>query len=217
MGILVITVDLQCCRCRTKIKNVLECLREDYCIEKIEFEDKANKVIVRGKFDAEKLCKKIWCKACNAVKAIIIVDVWPPPPQKTCPTKQPKTCPTKTRPPDPEPPKQTYKFMPYPYPVPYPIPMQCSWNCPPQQCRCCPATKPPPLPPEPKPSECSQSHHHGGCGCGCGCKPATPAPCYCSNQGGCSCRNYSNWPPPTWWPPQQPFFPPPWSTDCFDL
>ncbi|CAM0948220.1 unnamed protein product [Alopecurus aequalis] len=201
MGILVITVDLQCCRCKTKIKNVLECLREDYRIEKIEFEDKANKVIVRGKFDVEKLCNKIWCKACNVVKAIIIVDVWPPPPPKTCPTKPPpppKTCltkPPKTRPQDPEPPKPTYKFVPHPYPVPYP-----------QQCRCCPATPPP----EQKPSECSQSQHHGGCGCGW--KPAPPPPCYCSNQGGCSCSNYS-----TWWPPLQPFFPPPWSTDFFEL
>uniref|UniRef100_A0A453BWA6 HMA domain-containing protein n=1 Tax=Aegilops tauschii subsp. strangulata TaxID=200361 RepID=A0A453BWA6_AEGTS len=27
MSILVITVDLQCCRCKKKIKNVLECLK----------------------------------------------------------------------------------------------------------------------------------------------------------------------------------------------
>ncbi|EMS62370.1 hypothetical protein TRIUR3_30783 [Triticum urartu] len=73
MSILVITVDLQCCRCKKKIKNVLECLKEDYCIEKIEYEDKDNRVIVRGKFDADKLCKKIWCKACKAVKEIEIV------------------------------------------------------------------------------------------------------------------------------------------------
>ena len=45
---------------------------EDFCIEKVEFEDKLNKVIVRGKFSGEKLSKKICYKADRIVKDITI-------------------------------------------------------------------------------------------------------------------------------------------------
>ena len=75
MGILVILVDLQCCRCDAKIRKVLGCLEEEYCIEKVEYDVKNNRVIVRGKFDPEKLCKKIWCKAGKIIKEILIVGV----------------------------------------------------------------------------------------------------------------------------------------------
>nr|ACG30511.1 hypothetical protein [Zea mays] len=77
MGILVITVDLDCCRCRAKITKVLDCLKEEFCIEKVEFDDKKEKkvVVVRGKFDAEKLCKKVWSKAGKIVKGIVIATV----------------------------------------------------------------------------------------------------------------------------------------------
>ncbi|KAL5676129.1 hypothetical protein ACJX0J_012260, partial [Zea mays] len=87
MGILVITVDLDCCRCRAKITKVLDCLKEEFCIEKVEFDDKKEKkvVVVRGKFDAEKLCKKVWSKAGKIVKGIVIAEVWPiPAPPKEC-------------------------------------------------------------------------------------------------------------------------------------
>uniref|UniRef100_A0A0D3FVD7 HMA domain-containing protein n=1 Tax=Oryza barthii TaxID=65489 RepID=A0A0D3FVD7_9ORYZ len=89
MGILVILVDLQCCRCDAKIRKVLGCLEEEYCIEKVEYDVKNNRVIVRGKFDPEKLCKKIWCKAGKIIKEILIVDVWPPPPPPPPPCKPP--------------------------------------------------------------------------------------------------------------------------------
>ncbi|VAI41193.1 unnamed protein product [Triticum turgidum subsp. durum] len=167
MGILVIAVDLQCCRCKKKINDVLKCLQEDYCIEKIEYEHKANKVIVRGKFDAEKLRQKILCKACKVVQEIIIVDVWPPP------------RPTNTCVPEPQTPKRTCKFVPCPCPMPYP--MQCYLNCPPQQCLCCPTP---------------MSHHHGGCCCSSS-KPALPPPCNWLNHRGCTCSRQPNWPPPT--------------------
>ncbi|CAN6248436.1 unnamed protein product [Urochloa humidicola] len=102
MGILVITVDLECCRCRSKITKVLNCLKEHFCIEKIEFQDKDKKVVVRGKFDAEKLCRKVWSKAGKFVKEIVIAEVWPmPPPPKPCkPCKgdEPEHC----KPPKPE-------------------------------------------------------------------------------------------------------------------
>ncbi|CAD6263890.1 unnamed protein product [Miscanthus lutarioriparius] len=101
MGILVITVDLECCCCRAKITKVLDCLKEEFCIEKVEFEDKKEKkvVVVRGKFDAEKLCKKVWCKAGNVVKEIVIAEVWPmPPPPKPCTPSPCKPKPEESKP-----------------------------------------------------------------------------------------------------------------------
>uniref|UniRef100_J3LXF6 HMA domain-containing protein n=1 Tax=Oryza brachyantha TaxID=4533 RepID=J3LXF6_ORYBR len=73
MAILVITVNMQCCRCKEKIDKILNCLRCKYCIEKIEYE--GEKVIVRGGFCAEELRECIWRKAgCKIVVNIIIVE-----------------------------------------------------------------------------------------------------------------------------------------------
>lgn len=83
MAILVITmVNVQCCHCRASITKILESHKEEFCIEKIEFEEKLNKVIVRGKFDGEKLKKAILDKAGETVKIkeIALVDKWPPQP-----------------------------------------------------------------------------------------------------------------------------------------
>jgi len=55
-------------------------------------------VIVRGKFDGEKLKTTILCKAGKIVKEIAIVEKWPPPSPPKC------------------------KVVPYPYSVPYPFP-----------------------------------------------------------------------------------------------
>ncbi|KAG8081807.1 hypothetical protein GUJ93_ZPchr0014g47495 [Zizania palustris] len=214
MAILVITVDLQCCRCQAKISKVLACLQEEYCIEKIEYEEKDNRVIVRGKFDASKLRNKIWCKASKVVKDIIVVEVWPPPPPP--PPKPPgnetpkppavpdKPKPPPDKPPPPPPPKPVCKLVPYPYPVPYPVAAQ--WNCSPQQCHCCPKppappSPPPPPPPPPKPKPCE-----------CECEPAPP--CGCSGghghgHGDCGCGKPPTWPMPPVWPPLPTACPPP--------
>uniref|UniRef100_A0A0E0KQ19 HMA domain-containing protein n=1 Tax=Oryza punctata TaxID=4537 RepID=A0A0E0KQ19_ORYPU len=209
-SILVITVDLKCCRCRAKITKVLDCLKgeltnifisenvcdayaAEYCIEKTEFEDKDDKVIVRGKFDAGNLRNKIYCKAGGkVVKEIKIVDAWPPP---KAPEKKKDE-------------KPVCKLVPFPVPYPAPPPA-CGgaqgsppWCCPPnQQCYyCCPA--PPPPPPKPKPCECT--HCHGG-GCN---KPVPPCGGGCSSDGG-ACG--ASKPPPAIWPPQPSFYyyPPP--------
>ncbi|BAF14596.1 Os04g0400500 [Oryza sativa Japonica Group] len=185
-SILVITVDLKCCRCRAKITKVLDCLKAEYCIEKTEFEEKDDKVIVRGKFDAGCLRNKICCKAGGkVVKDIKTVDAWPPPKEQVC------------------------KLVPFPVPYPAPPPPSC---CPPstQQCyHCCP--EPPPPPPKPKPCECTYCGGHGG-GCN---KPAVPpcaGGCSISDGGACgaSCKPPPP-PPPAIWPPQPSFYyyPPP--------
>ncbi|EEE60927.1 hypothetical protein OsJ_14654 [Oryza sativa Japonica Group] len=73
MAILVITVNMQCCRCKEKIDKILNCLRCKHCIEKIEYE--GEKVIVRGSFCAEELRTCIWRKAgCKIIVSIVIVE-----------------------------------------------------------------------------------------------------------------------------------------------
>ncbi|XP_062224747.1 protein PYRICULARIA ORYZAE RESISTANCE 21-like [Phragmites australis] len=211
MAILVITANLQCCRCRAKITKVLDCLKEEFCIEKVEFEDKNNKVVVRGKFDAEKLRKVVWCKAGKFVMEIAIVVVWPKPdPCKTEPCKH-EHDPCKHEPckhehdPQPPPPKTEYRLLPYPYPYPLSYPVMCQswpWQCPPQQqCHCCTELSPPPPPPLlPPPCKCSpHDHDHEHEGCECVCKPLPAPPCNSS----CGATL------PVW-PPQPPVWPPQW-------
>ncbi|WVZ85440.1 hypothetical protein U9M48_032369 [Paspalum notatum var. saurae] len=209
MGICVITVDLECCRCKAKIAKVLDCLKADFPIEKVEFEEKNNKVVVRGKYDAEKLSQAVWCKAGKiVVKEIVIVDVWPvPPPPKpkpkcdvdchhckhTCCKVVCSCCSCEHCKPKPEKkeekpkPKVEYKLVPYPYMWQYPCP---SWpnQCPPhQQCQSCSQQKPPePAPPPP---------------------PPQPQPCACSTHG---CGGA----PPGWPPHMPPVWPPPWAGTC---
>ncbi|TKW04132.1 hypothetical protein SEVIR_7G089300v4 [Setaria viridis] len=218
MGILVITVDLECCRCRAKISKVLNCLKEEFCIEKIEFEDKNKKVVVRGKFDAEKLCKKVWCKAGKFVKEIVIAEVWPmPPPPKPCkPCKEePKSDPGKAAKPvkcdcdhcckvkaekcEPEsckPKTKPEKTKPPTAPkteyklVPYPYPYPLSYY--PAMCPSWPRQCPPQ-------QQCQ----------GCQKPPPPPPPCSCSNHGSCGCHGT----PPAW-PTQPPVWPPPWGSSC---
>ncbi|XP_066348691.1 protein PYRICULARIA ORYZAE RESISTANCE 21-like isoform X1 [Miscanthus floridulus] len=218
MGILVITVDLECCRCRDKITKVLDSLKEEFCIEKVEFEDKKEKkvVVVRGKFDPEKLCKKVWCKAGKVVKEIIIVDVWPiPPPPKPdkccccehCKPKPDKCCCCEHCKPKPDKccdcdhckpkPKPTEEAKPKPKPppakiqykvVPYPYPLPNTGMCQswPWQC-----------PPQQQCQCCEKP------------QPPPPPPCSCSSHASCGCGQT----PPVWpvWPPQPPVWPPPWA------
>ncbi|KAL5214690.1 hypothetical protein ABZP36_003842 [Zizania latifolia] len=220
MAILVISVNTQCCRCEEKINKILACLRGKYCIEKIEHEEKGEKVIVRGSFCAEKLRKKIWRKAgCKIITDIIIVEVWPPisqpswgggcplqcnccpkPPTTTCEGSRDSCHGGSCKPPPPPPPPCTCGGTGH---------GACSYGggCS-LQCNCCP--KPPTTPT----CEGSRDSCHGGC-----CKrppPPPPPPCTC---GGCSghgdCAYGGGRPPiincPTSpWPPQPPFCQPPW-------
>ena len=174
-------------------------------------------VVVRGKFDAEKLCKKVWCKAgSKVVKEIIIVDVWPIPPKPPkpcdpCNPKPEKCCVCDHCKPKPEKccvcdhckpkPKQEQKPKPEEKPkaatpkteykfVPYPylVPN-------PGMCQSWPWQCPP----------------HQQCQC-CQKPPSPPPappqrpPCTCSSHGSCGCGQTL----PVW-PPQPPVWPPPWA------
>ena len=68
-----------------------------------------DKVLVSGPFDADKLSRKLWCKAGRIVKNIEVAK--PPPKPDPKPEPKPK--------PEPSPCKQIY---PYPYPFPCPQP-----------------------------------------------------------------------------------------------
>uniref|UniRef100_A0A453LU40 HMA domain-containing protein n=1 Tax=Aegilops tauschii subsp. strangulata TaxID=200361 RepID=A0A453LU40_AEGTS len=82
MPTIIIKVDLDCARCHRKIERVLDRIREkgEFVIDDIEYDEKNNKVIVKGPFDADKLSDKLCCKACKIIKEIEIVEPPPPPP-----------------------------------------------------------------------------------------------------------------------------------------
>ncbi|CAD6261064.1 unnamed protein product [Miscanthus lutarioriparius] len=125
MPTLIITVNLECCRCSSKIQKILCCIQQgtysyhlsfssgqyirkgEFVIKKIMYEK--NKVLVSGPFDADKLSSKLWCKAGRIVKNIEVAK--PPPKPDPKPEPKPK--------PEPSPCKQIY---PYPYPFPCPQP-----------------------------------------------------------------------------------------------
>ncbi|KAF0924905.1 hypothetical protein E2562_014981 [Oryza meyeriana var. granulata] len=107
MPTLIITVNLQCCRCSTKIQKLLCCMQErgEFEIEKIVYEKKT--VVVSGPFDAEKLSCKLWCKAGKIIKDIKIKT--PPEPKQ-------------------EPKQEPCKLIPFPYT--YSPPLYCpTWTC----------------------------------------------------------------------------------------
>ncbi|WVZ85427.1 hypothetical protein U9M48_032358 [Paspalum notatum var. saurae] len=186
MGILVITLeDPECCRCRATITKVLDGLKEDFCIEKVEFDDKEKKVIVRGKFDAAKLQLKICAgKACKIIKEMKIVEVWPPPKDDKEKEKEKKE---KEKEKEKEP-KPVCKVVPYPYPLPYPMPWQC-------HCHSCKPPPPKPAPEPPKPPAPAPVCH-----CCCKCKPPAPPP-----PPACTCPCCKPPPPPP---------PPPCKCEC---
>ncbi|WVZ85328.1 hypothetical protein U9M48_032269 [Paspalum notatum var. saurae] len=76
-----ITLDLTCCRCRSKIEKILCCIQErcEFVFEKVVYEK--DKVLISGPFDAVDLCCKLRCKARGFVCKIEIVP--PPPPKLT--------------------------------------------------------------------------------------------------------------------------------------
>ncbi|KAJ1270782.1 hypothetical protein BS78_06G078100 [Paspalum vaginatum] len=167
MPTVAVTLDLACCRCRSKIEKILCWIQErcGFVFEKVVYEK--DKVLISGPFDAVELCCKLRCKAhCLACKIEI------PPPEK-CTTLI--LCP--------------YPY-PYPCPYPYPQPLACPPNCPkpPRSCECpscCGPPRPclpPPCPPHhpcpPPPPGCRQ------------CPPWTPCKCPGYPLVVCSEENY---------------------------
>lgn len=184
MRTIIIKVDLDCSRCHRKIEKVLDRIREkgEFVIDDIEYDEKNNRVIVKGPFDPDRLADKLCCKACKIIKEIEIVEL-PPPPKKeelAPPSPEKETKPETPPPavvepacepkPEPEPPKKEEAppppepetkppvkvvEIPYLWPCPYPFP---AW-----------------------PSDCCCHHGHGGCHC-CSCgkqePPAPPPPQY---------------------------------------
>uniref|UniRef100_A0A0E0KQ23 HMA domain-containing protein n=1 Tax=Oryza punctata TaxID=4537 RepID=A0A0E0KQ23_ORYPU len=79
MPTLIITVDLQCSRCRTNIQKLFLLFLTRY-------------VVVSGPFDdAENLCCKLWCKAGSKIIKDIKIKP-PPPPPETEEKKKPEPC-----------------------------------------------------------------------------------------------------------------------------
>ncbi|XP_078179931.1 uncharacterized protein LOC144574000 isoform X3 [Carex rostrata] len=152
---LILWVDLDCARCNRKIRRVIGKLQDRANIQSVVYNEKENKVIIKGPFDPEWLAKKLCCKACKIIKQYEIVE--PPPPTKPKPKPDPKPDPPPDKlEPKPEPPKPEEKPPPpppakldpppnpFPYPFPYPfafMPVCCHAPCPCDRghrgCRCC--------------------------------------------------------------------------------
>ncbi|CAO2042109.1 unnamed protein product [Urochloa humidicola] len=194
----VITMDLSCCRCRSKIEKIL-CKLEERCkfvFEKVVYEK--DKVRITGPFDATDLICKLRCKAGCFVRNIVIELPPPPPPPKCC-EKDPKCCkkePKKKKcndtpptnivvnvenPKQPDPtPCDTKVLFPFPYPFPCPYPyLQPACKLP-WPCECPSCCKPPPPPPvcDPKPPPvCPPPPPCPPHPCPPPCPPCPPHPC----------------------------------------
>ncbi|XP_040379508.1 protein PYRICULARIA ORYZAE RESISTANCE 21-like [Oryza brachyantha] len=168
MPTLIITVDLQCCRCSTKIQKLLCCIQEgcEFEIEKIVYEK--DTVVVSGPFDAEKLSCVLWCKAGKIIKCIKIK-----PPEKEKEKEKPKPEPCKLIP-------LSYPYCPPPQRCP-PTPScpPCGCATPHCECHCKPAPPPPPPPPPaepPKPACGCPANWSPSCHSCSRCYPAPPYP-----------------------------------------
>uniref|UniRef100_A0A0E0LN41 HMA domain-containing protein n=1 Tax=Oryza punctata TaxID=4537 RepID=A0A0E0LN41_ORYPU len=64
----VLNVDLECDRCYKKIRRVLCRIQDKANIKTISYDEKNNVVMVSGPFDADKVCKKLCCKAGRVIK-----------------------------------------------------------------------------------------------------------------------------------------------------
>ncbi|OEL30299.1 hypothetical protein BAE44_0008686, partial [Dichanthelium oligosanthes] len=65
---IVLKVDLECERCYKKIRRVLCKIQDKMDIKTISFDEKKNAVTISGPFDADKVCKKLCCKAGRVIK-----------------------------------------------------------------------------------------------------------------------------------------------------
>ncbi|KAL5575835.1 hypothetical protein UlMin_017534 [Ulmus minor] len=137
--IMVLKVDLQCCRCYRKIKRVLCKFPE---IRDQAFDEKTNTIVIKVvSCNPEKIKQKIICKAGHCLKSIEIKEPEkpkpkPPPPPPPAPAPPPPPPPAPAPPPPPPPPK----------PEPQPPPKCCP---PPVFGTCC--------------SDCYHGHPGGPC------------------------------------------------------
>ncbi|KAJ4800938.1 Heavy metal transport/detoxification superfamily protein [Rhynchospora pubera] len=119
---LILWVDLECERCNRKIRRVISKLQDRANIQSVDYDEKGNKVILKGPFDPEWLAKKLCCKACKIIKQYEIVEPPPPPPPKPDPPPPPPE-PKPDPPPEPKPePKPDPPPEPKPDPPPEPKP-----------------------------------------------------------------------------------------------
>uniref|UniRef100_A0A804RJ35 Uncharacterized protein n=1 Tax=Zea mays TaxID=4577 RepID=A0A804RJ35_MAIZE len=184
---LIVTVNLECCRCSSKIQKILCGIQQEgeFTIEKIVYEK--DKVLVTGPFDADKLSCKLWCKAGRIIKDIQVAK-----PKDEKP-KNP-SC------------KLVYPYYPcYPFqlcPQQQPGAWPCSGGCPHPHCGCQSKPPPPPVPPPPPPPPpppmppACQCSTWPSCYCG-GYPPPMPPSCQCSTWPSCYCGGY---PPPMPYP-----------------
>lgn len=136
---MIVTVDMDCCRCSAKIHKVLSSIQDrgKFPIEKIVYGEE--KVLVSGPFDADELSCKLRCKAGKVIRNI---EVAKPPASKPKPKPDPPKPKIDEKPTEPEP-------KPVPYAYPYPCPYPSTWPCAPY-CEC--HSKPPAPPPVPAPT-----------------------------------------------------------------
>ncbi|XP_078179928.1 uncharacterized protein LOC144573998 [Carex rostrata] len=210
---LILWVDLSCARCNRKIRRVIDKLQDRANIQSVDYNEKENKVIIKGPFDPEWLAKKLCCKACKIIKQYEIVEPLPPPPPppKEEPKPEPPPPPPKEEP-KPEPPPPPPKEEPKPEPPP-PPPKEEKKPEPPKE-----ETKPPPPPPvelDPPPKPCPYPFPYPFAFVPVCCH----APCPCDRgHGGCRCcscgKEYDE--PKLAPPPQIPYYPPPPSQPCCD-
>ncbi|TVU38004.1 hypothetical protein EJB05_11351 [Eragrostis curvula] len=69
---IVLKVDLECQRCYKKIRKALCKIQDKMEIKTISYDEKSNSVTISGPFDAEKVCRKLCCKAGRVIKDMSI-------------------------------------------------------------------------------------------------------------------------------------------------
>nr|XP_010907553.1 protein PYRICULARIA ORYZAE RESISTANCE 21 [Elaeis guineensis] len=199
---LILTVDLQCCRCYKKIKKVLCKLQDREKIQKIDYDEKNNTVTISGPFDPHCLSKKLRCKACKVIKDIKIKPPEPPPPPPPPPPEPapPPPPPPEPAPPPPPPPEPAPPPPPPPEPAPPPPPPPPPEPAPPPPPPPEPAPPPPPAPAPPPPEPCRPKIPEPPPACCC-----RPCPCYQAGYSDglrcCSCGRLYDWgwgPPPVY-------------------
>ncbi|GMY36625.1 protein PYRICULARIA ORYZAE RESISTANCE 21 isoform X4 [Fagus crenata] len=160
---MVLKVDLQCCRCYKKVKKVLCSIPE---IQDQKYNEKENLVEIKVvSCSPEKIKQKLICKGCGCIKSVEIKKEPPPKPPPPKPPKPPTPTPTPTPPPPPPPPSKTVVAIPVMPFFPYAV---CCGQCyggGPCHCGCGGRGNPPEQPTRP-------------CHCGCGghCNPPKQPP-----------------------------------------
>ncbi|XP_039016382.1 anther-specific proline-rich protein APG-like [Hibiscus syriacus] len=173
--IMVLKVDLQCCRCYKKVKKILSKFPQ---IRDQIYDEKAKTVTIKVVCcNPEKLRDKLCCKGGGSIKSI---EIKPPPKPPTptpapAPTPKPKPEPTPKPTPAPTPTPAPPAPIPKPTPAPAPIPTPKPTPTP------APTPIPTPAPAYPPMGCCCTECYHGRGGGPCyygGPPPPLPRPCY---------------------------------------